>query len=130
VRLTLIIILAAVFPVFATEKGFWTKVEVRAYSPTQQESLSDGETRYGTNAYQEGCAADRRFYPEGTRIYVEWMQNGEEKGRWFTVDDTHPDTVGKQSLIYLRFMTKKKAEAWSIQECRVYVVLPEKEASK
>lgn len=108
----------------ASEKGYWTTMEVRAYSPTQRDSLSDGKTRYGTNAYQEGAAADRRFYPEGTRLYVEWNQNGEKKGRCFTVDDTHPKTVGKQDLIYIRFLTKKKAEAWQAEKCRVYVVPP------
>ena len=111
-------------PLGASEKGYWTTLEVKAYNPTNTDSLSDGLTRYGTNAYQEGCAGDRVYYPQGTKIYVSWRQLGKIKGKWFTVDDTHSKTVGKKNRLYLRFLTDFKVDQWNDGPYRVYVVLP------
>ena len=113
-----------------SEKGYWTTMEVRAYSPTQRDSLADGKTRYGTNAYQEGAAADRRFYPEGTKLYLTWEENSQKRAKWFTVDDIHPKTVGMKGLIYIRFLTKKKVVAWDVTNCKIYVVLPIKKTEE
>lgn len=112
------------FGSFSEENGFWTEMKVKAYSQLQRNYLKDGKTTYGKNAYQEGCAADKYYYPEGTRFYVTWAQNGEKKGRWCTVDDTHPKTVGKKDMIYIQFLTKRKADSWKVRNCRVHVVLP------
>ena len=114
-------------PLLAKDSGFWTSLTVKSYSSEQEKRLerySDGKTSYGTNVYQEGAAADKRYYPKGTKFYVACKQNGEKKGRWFKVDDTLPETVGKNGTIYLRFLTISKADSWRSGTYKVYVVIP------
>lgn len=109
----------------AFEKGFWTTLTVDSCHPLGISSLADGLTSYGTSAYQEGCAADRRYYPEGTRLFVATSLSGKKpKGKWFTVDDTNPKTVRKKDKIMLRFMTEATADNWKKGVYKVYVILP------
>ncbi len=99
--------------IYTSEKGYWTNIKVKAYHSQSLEASPSGKSRYGTNLYKEGCAADRTYYPKGS-----------QKGRWFTVDDTHPDTVRSIGLIYLRFLTEQKAQNWQEGFYRIYVERP------
>ena len=111
----------------AASKGYWSKIKVSAYQPLQEKYLlryRKGKTSYGTDVYCEGVAADKRYYPQGTKIYITWEQDGVMKGKWWVVDDTLPATVGKKSLIHVRFLTERKQKEWLSKEYRVYVVIP------
>lgn len=107
------------------QKGYWATMLVDSYHVLERESLADGKTSHDTNAFQEGCAADRRFYPKGTRLFVATGASDKQlRGKWFTVDDTHPDTVRRKDKILLRFMTEAKARKWKPGPYKVWVVLP------
>jgi 3D (Asp-Asp-Asp) domain-containing protein len=106
----------------AETKGYWTNIKVKSYHSLSLGVSTSGKSRYKTSLYKEGCAADRIFYPKGTRIYIIFSEG--HKGRWFTVDDTHPDVIGGSGLIYVRFRTEQKAKNWKIGHYRVYVETP------
>jgi len=113
-------LLLLVSTVFAGEiqKYFTVTTEVHAYSTQQDEFLMryrDGKTSTGTNAYQVGVAANHKYFPVGTEIYLK------EFNQTLVVDDTLPQTSGNSRKIYIRLLTKSKANAWTPKTMDVWV---------
>lgn len=125
----LLLSVGAVYSAAARNRGYWTELTLSAYHPFQEEFLeryAEGKTRYGSDVYREGAAADRRIYPEGTRLYVVTGEEGRRKGKWFTVDDILPQTTGKRDVVYLRFLTAESCGKWESGSYRVFVVISKK----